>query len=114
MKIRYTSRLLHLLEKSLVRTAMMRTCTKGLLFALLLILPIIVRTSTALGADSTVTFLSSLDDEKAAYRLWGWSWQPNQEPSIPNGPYSITGHLDVHNDLENDDLQQNIDMWKRT
>lgn len=57
--------------------------------------------------------MNSLSDEIAAYGKWGWKFTPDQLPSIPSGPHSI-GHINVHADLENDDLDQNITMWQRT
>ena len=62
---------------------------------------------------------STLEDEKAAYRLWGWKWTADQEPSGPPNPpgtyvSSLGPEQDVHGDFEADDLWQNLLMFKRT
>jgi hypothetical protein len=54
-----------------------------------------------------------LEDEREAYRRWGWGWTVDQEPIAPTNPPFI-GTFDAHTDLEADDLWQNIVMWKRT
>src|SRR5690242_2446889 len=63
--------------------------------------------------SSNLAAYGTLEDEKAAYDLWGWAYTPSQFPSIPNGPYVI-GSVDIHNELEADDGWQNLVMYNRT
>ncbi len=61
----------------------------------------------------------TLEDEKAAYRLWGWKWSPDQEPSGPPDPpdtyvKNLGPAQDVHGDFEADDVWQNLLMYRRT
>ncbi len=71
---------------------------------------------TTLGPTAVVTLndISSLQDEKDAYGIFGWTYTGGQVPTIANGPYSVTGPIDVHASLEADDLWQNIVMYQRT
>lgn len=62
--------------------------------------------------------MPSLDDERAAYLNWGWSWNANVEPvavtePIPN--YYVTLDPDeVRYDTEADDLWNYLMMYRRT
>jgi len=48
--------------------------------------------------------IPSLDDERAAYRSWGWTWSTTAEPSVPaDASYSVVDP-DIHGDTEGDDL----------
>ncbi len=55
----------------------------------------------------------TLADEQEYYRRLNWTWTAGQEPTRTNGVQFISG-IDVHTNLEADDLWQNIVMWKRT
>src|SRR5882672_1264160 len=70
-------------------------------------------------SQGTLSRYGTLEDEKAAYRLWGWTWAADQEPSGPRNPpdtyvSSLGPEQDVHGDFEADDLWQNLLMFKRT
>src|SRR5688500_1923798 len=59
-------------------------------------------------APPPVTDMSmpTVDDERAAYPNWGWTWTASKEPAAVTEPisnYFVRG-LDVHNETEGDDL----------
>jgi len=62
--------------------------------------------------------MPSLDDERATYRLWNWTWSASAEPSAVTEP--IAGYfvgpndVDVRNDTEADDLWNYLMMYRRT
>ncbi len=66
------------------------------------------------GSVSVQKF-GDLADEVATYAAWGWSGGP-AKPSEPHNPdYFISWkNIDVHGDLEADDLWQNMIMYMRT
>ncbi len=73
-----------------------------------------VEISTTPGSSPlSLSDYGTLQDEKDAYALWGWSYTAPQLPSIATGIRTITS-IDVHNSLEADDLWQNIVMYNRT
>lgn len=60
--------------------------------------------------------IPSLDDERNTYTSWGWTWTPDQEPGAVTervANYYVTG-VDVHGDLEGDDLWTYTMMYRRT
>jgi len=79
--------------------------------SLYIVLVLLLRHAPAFA--QSLSNYGTLSDEKAAYQKWGWTWSSSQEPSIPTGLRAIS-RVDVHNELEADDLWQNIVMWKRT
>lgn len=66
--------------------------------------------------------MPSLDDERATYRRYGWTWQPSQEPHLASAyagmpqagkAYTVVDP-NIHDDTEGDDLWTYLQMWKRT
>lgn len=60
--------------------------------------------------------VSSLDEERAAYRAWGWTWATGVEPGAVTEPisnYSVNSP-EVHGDTEGDDLWTYTMMYRRT
>lgn len=60
--------------------------------------------------------MPTLDDEKATYQKWGWTWSPTVEPGALSEPlvgYSVTDP-DIHGDTEGDDLWTYLMMYQRT
>jgi hypothetical protein len=60
--------------------------------------------------------IPSLDDERNAYRTWGWSWSPSVEPGAvtePKAAYSVNAP-DIHYGTEGDDLWTYLMMYRRT
>ncbi len=65
--------------------------------------------------NSSLSNYGVLADESAAYNAWGWAYTaPTDYPTRAAGVPGITGPMDVHGNLEADDLWQNIVMWQRT
>lgn len=62
--------------------------------------------------------MPSLNDEKAAYTNWGWTWTPAQESDKITEPllnYSVNASgVDIHGDTEGDDLWTYLMMYRRT
>jgi hypothetical protein len=58
--------------------------------------------------------MPSLEDEKATYRTWGWTWSPDQEPNFPGDPSYYVQDPDIHGDTEGDDLWTYLHMYRRT
>src|SRR5262245_62131421 len=79
---------------------------RGISFALTAAVLIVLLQSPVLAQQPSLGSISTLADEKAAYTKWGWAWTQAQEPSMAGGSHTI-GHLDVHSNLEADDLWQN-------
>lgn len=72
-------------------------------------------TSPAPLASSALD-IPSLEDERSAYRTWGWTWSASAEPDAVSEPiknYYVT-NVDVHDDLEGDDLWTYLTMYRRT
>jgi hypothetical protein len=60
--------------------------------------------------------MPSLDDERNAYRSWGWTWTADKEPGAVTEPvpgYSVVSP-DIHGDTEGDDLWTYLMMYRRT
>lgn len=60
--------------------------------------------------------MPSVADEAAAYRKWGWTWDPAVEPaavSEPITPYAIV-NPDIHGNTEGDDLWTYLMMYRRS
>jgi len=60
--------------------------------------------------------MPSVEDEKNAYRSWGWTWNANVEPSAVKEPVSgfAVGDPDIHGDSEGDDLWTYLQMYLRS
>jgi len=46
----------------------------------------------------------SLEDERNAYRRWGWTWSPEAEPDFAADASYAVADPDIHGDTEGDDL----------
>lgn len=60
--------------------------------------------------------MPSMDDEKAAYQKWGWTWNNNVTPDNtiePISNYSV-GNINIHSDTEGDDLWTYTMMYRRS
>lgn len=60
--------------------------------------------------------MPSLDDERNTYTSWGWTWTPDKEPGAVTervSNYYVT-NVDIHGDLEGDDLWTYTMMYRRT
>lgn len=66
--------------------------------------------------ELSISRFGTLDDEKSTYSKWGWTWSSGQEPTDAHKPgYTIGWNaVDVHNDLEADDVWQNLIQFLRT
>lgn len=66
--------------------------------------------------DFTTKQFGTLEDERQTYDNLGLSWNVSQEPQSAPAPDYRVGweNVDVHGDLENDDLWQNLLMFIRT
>ena len=58
--------------------------------------------------------MPSLDDERAAYTSFGWTWAPEAEPSYPGEPDFSVVDPDIHGSTEGDDLWTYMMMYERT
>lgn len=58
--------------------------------------------------------MPSLEDERAAYMRWGWTWDPSAEPNVPADPSYAVADVDIHGDTEADDLWSYTMMHVRT
>ena len=58
--------------------------------------------------------MPSLDDERATYLGFGWTWAPEAEPSYPGEPDHYVSDPDLHGDTEADDLWTHVMMHERT
>ena len=58
--------------------------------------------------------MPSLDDERNAYRSWGWTWSSDKEPSLSAQPTYSVSNPDIHSDTEGDDLWSYTMMYRRT
>lgn len=58
--------------------------------------------------------MPSLDDEKATYTRWGWTWNPSIEPNYSSAPGYTVSDPDIHGDTEGDDLWTYLNMYRRT
>lgn len=60
--------------------------------------------------------MPTVDDERATYTKWGWTWTAGTEPAAVTEPirnYSVGG-VDIHNETEGDDLWTYLMMWRRS
>lgn len=60
--------------------------------------------------------MPSLEDERATYSAWGWTWNTSAEPGTVTEPldnYYVTG-IGVHGDPEGDDLWSYLMAYRRT
>jgi len=59
--------------------------------------------------------MPDLEAERAAYRSFGWTWQPSAEPARtePEPGFRVEDP-DIHGDTEADDLWSNLMMYERT
>ncbi len=62
--------------------------------------------------------MPSLDDERATYLNWGWTWSPNVEPAAVTEPivnyYVTLDPYEVRYETEADDLWNYLMMYRRT
>ena len=58
--------------------------------------------------------LPTLEEERAAYRSWGWTWTADVEPNVPADPLYAVVDPDIHYDTEGDDLWSYLMMYQRT
>ncbi|MFZ5469619.1 MAG: hypothetical protein ACOZIN_09295 [Myxococcota bacterium] len=72
--------------------------------------------STAALAASLPGGLSmpSVEDERDAYTLWGWTWTLSQLPSVAAQPTYTVSAPDIHSDTEGDDLWSYVMMYRRS
>lgn len=81
-------------------------------------------TSSNVSRSATITVgstigglpIPSLDDERATYQRWGWTWTPDKEPGAVTeriSGYTVTSP-DIHGDTEGDDLWTYLMMYRRT
>ncbi len=65
---------------------------------------------------SSALEIPSLDDERSAYRKWGWTWSKDAEPDAVTEPISnyTVSNIDVHGETEGDDLWTCLMMYRRT
>lgn len=59
-------------------------------------------------------YMPDLEDERAAYRRWGWTWAAGAEPNVPAEPGFVVVDPDIHRDSEGDDLWSYGLMYRRT
>ncbi len=58
---------------------------------------------------------ATLEEEKQAYRAWGWTWQPDQEPKPPEAADDqFVAWEDNHYESEADSVQALLLMYLRT
>lgn len=60
--------------------------------------------------------MPSLADERSTYTKWGWTWTASQEPGAVTEPIAnyFVSNIDIHGDLEGDDLWTYLMMYRRT
>lgn len=60
--------------------------------------------------------MPTLEDEKATYQKWGWTWTSQKEPSAVTEPIAnfVVKDPDIHGDTEGDDLWTYLMMYIRT
>lgn len=60
--------------------------------------------------------MPNVDDEKAAYTKWGWTWSAAAEPAAVNEPRTnyYVNSPDIHGDTEGDDLWTYLMMYRRS
>lgn len=64
--------------------------------------------------ELTTSKFGTIEDEKQAYKSWGWAWQANQETRLDHKPDYWLAWKDIHSDSESDDLWQHLIMYLRT
>ena len=74
--------------------------------------------STPPPPSSGALDIPTVEDEKATYLKWGWTWTPSKEPSAVTEPVSNyivrASDVDIHADTEGDDLWSHLMMFRRS
>ena len=58
--------------------------------------------------------MPNLEQERATYRAFGWTWAESAEPDHAAEPDYVVEDPDIHGDTEGDDLWNYLMMWQRT
>jgi hypothetical protein len=64
--------------------------------------------------SATALDLPDVEQERATYRAWGFTWSPDAEPNYPGEPGYVVEDPDIHGDTEGDDLWTYLHQYRRT